>query len=329
MSRMSLSRRLASVLTALLAVVVLAKPAYPQGEGMIRGTVRDAEGQTVAGATIVVAFQGGVTRQFETTSNDQGAYIQIGLMPGPYTVTAEKEGVGRLTMAVTLRAGQRVDMDFQLMSEREAALASISEEDRARLEKAEAASGAFDQGIAATQAGNFDEAIAKFTEALEQSPDCGDCYRNLGIVYTRTEDYGRAEAALKSALELDPEDAAAYDGLAHVYNAQGKFDEAAEASAQAAKLAGGGAAQAGSATAVFDQGLIFWNAGRIADAKKQFEETLQLDPDHGEVHYWLGMATLNEGKIPEAAAELKLYIERDTDGRFAEQAAGILAQIQP
>ncbi len=41
------------------------------------------------------------------------------------------------------------------------------------------------------------------------------------------------------------------------------------------------------------------------------------------------MAHLNAGQVPEAAAELKLYHYREPDGRFAEQAAGILAQIQP
>ena len=50
---------------------------------------------------------------------------------------------------------------------------------------------------------------------------------------------------------------------------------------------------------------------------------------HGEAHYWLGMANLNEGKVPDAAAELKIYLEREPDGRFATEAGGILGSIQP
>ena len=143
------------------------------------------------------------------------------------------------------------------------------------------------------------------------------------------EDYAQAEAAFQRAIELAPDDAAAYEALAEVYNAQRKFDEAAEASAQAVRLSGAGTALGAGVTAVFDQGLILWNAGRIGEARAQFEQTLTLDPDHGEAHYWLGMANLNEGKVPEAAAELKIYLEREPDGRFATEAAGILGSIQP
>ena len=35
------------------------------------------------------------------------------------------------------------------------------------------------------------------------------------------------------------------------------------------------------------------------------------------------------GAVAEAAAEFTLYLDREPDGRFAEQAGSILAQIQP
>lgn len=329
MTRMSLSGRRTAVVMALLGTVVLAKPAYAQNYARIYGVVTDAEGQPVADATVVVDFQGDLTRQYESTTNDEGEFMQMGLSRGPYGVTVTKEGVGAMTGTVTLRAGQSFEMNIELLSPEELYRATRSEEELAELARIEAATDPFDQGVDATRSGNLDEAVARFNEALEALPDCGDCHRNLGIVYTRMEDYAQAESAFKRALELAPDDAAAYKGLADVYNAQRRFDDAGEASAQAAKLSGGGTAQGGSATAVFDQGLIFWNAGRIAEARRQFEQTLTLDPDHGEAHYWLGMANLNEGKVPEAAAELKIYLDREPDGRFAAEAAGILGSIQP
>ena len=133
---------------------------------------------------------------------------------------------------------------------------------------------------------------------------------------------------VKAAIAAQPENPASYDGLAEIYNAQRQFDDAAEASAEAARLSGGGSG-GDSATSVFDQGLIFWNAGRLAEARQQFERTLEIDSEHGEAHYWLGMANLNAGQIAEAAAEFTLYLDREPDGRFAEQAGGILTQIQP
>ena len=54
-----------------------------------------------------------------------------------------------------------------------------------------------------------------------------------------------------------------------------------------------------------------------------------ISPAHGEAHYFLGMAKLNEGLIAEAARELQAYLDREPDGRFAAQATGVLGQIQP
>ena len=71
---------------------------------------------------------------------------------------------------------------------------------------------------------------------------------------------------------MKPDDAEAYNGLANVYNAQRKFDEAAAASAKANELAAaapGGAGGGGSADSLYNQGVILWNSGKIADAKKR------------------------------------------------------------
>jgi superkiller protein 3 len=139
-------------------------------------------------------------------------------------------------------------------------------------------------------------------------------------------DYAQAEATYKKLLELNPNSAEGYNGLASAYNAQKKFDLAAEASAQAAKL--GGAAGGASASAIFNQGVIAWNASRIADAKKAFEEAVKLDPKLADAHYWLGMANLNEGNMAGAATSFEEYLKIAPTGQYAEQAKGILGQIK-
>ncbi len=317
------------VLLALVAVVAWAEPASAQNNSRIFGVVSDAAGQPVPDVSITLEFQGGVARKHETKTNRDGSFTQVGLTSGPYTVTATKDGIGGATGKVTLRAGQSFQMNLQLLPPGAANRETLSEGDRKRVELLAAATGAFKRGLEAVGTGSLDEAVKLFNEALEASPTCGDCHRNLGIVFTRMKDYARAESAFKQALALQPDDAASYAGLAEAYNAQRKFAEAGEANAQAAKLKGGPAAAGGNAAAVFDQGLILWNAGKVDEARQQFEETLKLDSTHAEAHYWLGMANLNAGKVAEAAAELKLYLDRDPKGRFAAQATGIVKQLQP
>ena len=306
--------------------ITVAVPAAAQNSARVFGVITDPAGETVEDVTVTLVYEGGVTRSFEMTTNAEGEFLQIGLARGPYTLTAVKEGVGVNQAAVELRVGQSLEQDLTLRSLEELYRESVSEEERAELDAQAATSDAFEQGLAAARGGRLEEAVTRFQAALETAPDCAECQRNLGIVQGRLGAYDEAEAAFRAALALDSENPASYTGLAEIYNAQRRFDDAAEASAAAARLSGGGGG-GDNPTAVFDQGLILWNAGRLDEARQQFERTLQLDPEHGEAHYWLGMANLNGGQMAEAAAEL--YLDREPNGRFAATATGILSSIQP
>ena len=66
-------------------------PAQAQ-TGTARGKVFDAQGQPVADAKIVIEYQGGITRKFEIKTNKKGEYMQVGMQPGPYRITASKDG---------------------------------------------------------------------------------------------------------------------------------------------------------------------------------------------------------------------------------------------
>ena len=322
------SSRLCRSMVAVVALAIAsAGAAAAQNSARVFGVITDRGGQPVAGATVTLEFAGGLTRSFEVTTNEAGEFLQIGLARGPYTLTAAREGVGLNRVAIDLAVGQELEQNLTLLTVEEIYRDSLSADERAAFDARNATTDAFDQGLAAARGGQLDEAVGYLRTALEATPDCAECQRNLGIVHGRMGAYAEAEAAFRAALALDPENAETYDGLAEIYNAQRRFDDAAEASAAAARLSGGGGSD--NPTAVFDQGLIFWNAGRLDEARQQFERTLQLDPEHGEAHYWLGMANLNGGQMAEAAAEFQIYLEREPNGRFAATATGILSSIQP
>lgn len=322
---MRVSRPIHPFLLAAAIAAVLAPPALAQNSARIFGVVTDYEGNVVAGAGVLMEFQGGITRSFETSSNDQGEYIQVGLASGPYIVTVTAEGIGTVRYDVRVSAGQELELDVQVLAPGQVDRTGLSAEEIADLE----ARAAFESGLEAARGGDPDEAARFLTEALEFTPDCGECLRNLGIVEFRRGNHAEAERALRRATEIAPDDAAAYDALADVYNAQRRFDEAGEASAEAARLSGGAEGGGSDAGAVFDQGLIAWNAGRLDEARGLFEQTLTLDPSHGEANYWLGMASLNAGQVAEAVTFWRTYVEREPDGRFAAQATGLIAQLAP
>ena len=325
MAGSSVSAWVPAGVAALLASVALATGVSGQTGGTVRGTVVDDQGAPMADASVSFVLQGGLAARFQITTNDDGQFRQLGLPPGTYRMTVGREGYAEQVQDVRVVTRQTVSVTVALQS----TALLVSEEERARRERVAEVRGGFDAGLAAIRAERYDEAITLLTAALEVDPNCPDCRYNIGIAHLRKKEYERAEAAFTATLDLQPDYARAYQGLADVYSAQGKFDDAIEASAEATRLAGGGAGGDGDASGVFGEGVTLWNAGRIAEAKQQFEATLRLDPDHGEAHYFLGMANLNEGRIAEAARELQAYLDREPDGRFAAQATGVLGQIQP
>lgn len=245
---------------AVFATLAIAWPAAAQSTGLVKGLVKDDKGQPVEGAKVTIEFTGGVSRKFDGKSDKKGEFLQIGLAPGEYKITAEKD---KLTAAQTVRVriGQTAEASLVLGVNAAASSAEAAKKS-AELKKV------FDEGVAASHEGKQDEAIAAFTKAAELNPSCYDCYYNVGFANAQKKEYDKAEAAYKRAIELKADYAEAYNGLANIYNAQRKFDQASEASAKAMQYSGGGAiggvaAAGGNADAMYNQGVILWNAGNI------------------------------------------------------------------
>jgi tetratricopeptide (TPR) repeat protein len=310
-----------------LGLTALSTNGYAQGR--LKGKVVDAENKPVEGASIVMESKE-MNRKISTKTDKRGEYAQF-LSPATYVVTASK---GNLNQTVEVRVSlDEKEQNFTLKAGAGGGSgAGPSEADRKKAEAEMAAvKSSFEQGVALSNEGKYDEAIAKFNEVLVKVPKCTECQTNIAAVYMRKKDYDAAEAAYKKAIEINASSAEAYMGLANVYNAQKKFDQATEAGAQAQKLLsapGGTGGGAVNASAVFNQGVIAWNAGKIPDAQKLFEQAVAADPKMAEAHYWLGMALVNQGKLPEAVKSFEEYLKLDASGQYAEQAKGMLAAIK-
>ncbi|HEY7500275.1 MAG TPA: tetratricopeptide repeat protein [Vicinamibacterales bacterium] len=296
--------------------------------GRLKGKVVDANNKPVEGATVVMESKE-MNRKFTTKTDRRGEYTHF-LAPGPYVVTVTKDSLSQ-TQETRVSIDEK-ELNFTLRPGGGGGGAGPSDADRKKMEAEMAAvKTAFEAGVAADRAGNYDEAIAKFNEVAVKLPKCTECYANIGSIHMRKKEYELAEAAYKKAIDANPNSGEAYMGLANAYNAQRKFDLATEAGATANKLMGSGTAGAAggaSAGAVFNQGVIAWNAGKIPDAQKLFEQAVTLDPKLADAHYWLGMANVNQGKLPEAVKSFEEYLKLDAKGQYAEQAKSMLAAIK-
>ena len=303
--------RAAIVSALMLALIALATPALAQ-TGQLKGKVVNAQNTPIRDAKITMVAVD-TNRKYETKSDGQGNWRQIGLPPGMYTVTAEKD---KMVQSFDVKLGiETKDVNFSL----EPGGKMSDEAAKKEAERVAALQAAFAEGSALANAGKADEAIAKFNEVLVTYPKCAECHSNMAALYSRQQDWAKAEAAYKKAIELKPDMADAYTGLANVYNAQKKFTEAQAMSAEAAKH-GGGAAAGGNADALYNQGVIAWNGNDFPKAQELFLAAVKANDKHAEAHFMLGQAYLNTGKLPEAAKEFETYLKLAPTGPNAEKA---------
>lgn len=112
--------RLAIPLTAVLLAISIPDMLHGQAvTGTVIGTVQDATGAAVPGATVQIQnIAKGVN--YQTTTNESGNYTQADVQPGPYTVTITKTGFQKYVqqnVAVTVGQSARVDATMQVGTE--------------------------------------------------------------------------------------------------------------------------------------------------------------------------------------------------------------------
>jgi Tfp pilus assembly protein PilF len=315
MIRMAFRRLAPSVLCAAVALAFAATASAQTG--VVRGKVVDAQGAPVDGAKVTISAQS-VKNTREVKTNKKGEFVQVGLFPGDYTITVEKDKL-KATQDTKVSIGDNPPLDFKL--------APSAADEQAK--KVAALEKVFSEGVELVKAGKHDEAIAKFNEAISQAPNCNQCYDNIGFAHAQRKDWVQAEAAFKKALEIKPDDGNAWGGLVNVYSATDRHDLAKEANAKAAQFNPEGAGAGGGAVQLYNDGVILWNNKEFEQAKAKFVEATKVDPKFAQAYYLLGKANINLGDFAGAVAALETYVQLEPNGEHAEDAKKNIQDLQP
>jgi hypothetical protein len=94
-----------------------ARPASAQGVGAIGGTITDASGGVLPGATVTLSNPGTIGGNQETTTDARGAFQFLRLVPGTYSVKAELAGfraMARDNVVVNADVTVRVDLKLDI-----------------------------------------------------------------------------------------------------------------------------------------------------------------------------------------------------------------------
>ena len=322
-SNRSVSYKLKNLLVIFLLLTAFPSYSNAQTTGVVSGFVFDQQNNALDGVQIIFHSQDTEGFSVETTSNSTGKFSQFDLLPGHYVITAETEDLGAHSFRVRVYPGQSVQVNFKLEQGNHLAPWQDGLVDQSKL------TDMFDEGVSENRMGNFERAIAKFQEVLRIYPRCIDCRYNIGIAYTRLEDYLSAETAFKKAIEIRPDFVTSYYGLAAVYDKQEKTEEATRARSQANRLAVEAMAiSKTNARNIFSQAIIFFNAGNVTEAMRQFQQAEKLDPSLVSVHYWLGLANLAEGNQSAAEKRFERYLLLVPNGQYTDEATEALGKTR-
>jgi pentatricopeptide repeat protein len=341
---------------ALMAATILALlvPAAWAQTGSIKGKIVDETGKPIADAHIdMVSKETG--RKYQLKSNGKGEIFSLGIAAGQYEVTVTSSTGQLLTkynnFPVKLDENR---LDIDMAKEKASAQQTMSEEQKKQMEavqkentKIKGLNDRLAAAKAASDAGNFDQAVQILTEATQLDPTrdllwlkLGDAQRSAAQKATdaaaKKQGYEGSLVSYKKALELSSNTkpdllGAIYNNMADSYARTGQTEEAIKAYDQAVA-----ANPPGAAGYYYNEGAVLTNTNKFKEANAAFDKALQADPAKADAWYWKGangvnLATLGkDGKMvpPEGTAEaFNKYLELEPEGKFAEQSKAMLQAL--
>src|SRR5215475_11998515 len=159
-------------------------------------------------------------------------------------------------------------------AEKERLAAKVEEERRKQAEAQARArySTLMSQGHTDINNGDYDKAIAAFSDAMRLDPKSALAFTNRGVAYERKGDNDRAIADFNEAIRLDPKNVLAFANRGIAYGKKGDTDRAIADYNEAIRL------DPKNALAFANRGIAYGKKGDNDRAIADFNEAIRLDP---------------------------------------------------
>ena len=131
----------------------------------------------------------------------------------------------------------------------------------------------FSLGLAYSDLGRYDDAIAANREALRINSEDTAAWNNLGSTYNNLGRPDDAIAAYREAVRINPEHASAWYGLGIAYIELGRYDDAIAANREAVRI------NPEDAPAWINLGFAYGNLDRPDDAIAAYRKALRINPE--------------------------------------------------
>ncbi|HUA87276.1 MAG TPA: tetratricopeptide repeat protein [Bryobacteraceae bacterium] len=348
-------------LAALFSTVCLAQTTAFEGD------VKGVDGQPLKGAVIHLE-RTDIKGNYKVKTDKKGHYYYGGLPLGTYKISVEVEGKEMDSVNnVRSKLGDPTELSFDLKQaaaraaaaggtqaaaeaqDAERGMSASQKKDyeeklkkqQADMAKNKALNDAFNAGVQAEDAKQWDIAVQQFEKASELDPKqnvvwgrLADSYINLANTKAGAERdaaLDKGVAAYQKAIELKPDAPEYHNNYALALAKQKKF---ADAQAELTKAAQLDPASAGKY--YYNLGAVLVNTGQTDQAIEAFKKAIDTDPNYAEAYLQygitlMGKATLgSDGKmvpVPGTAEAFQKYLQLQPNGKDAETAKQMLASL--
>jgi tetratricopeptide (TPR) repeat protein len=352
-----------------MALFALASFAQITGlEGVVKGT----DGKIVQGAEIRI-HRTDIKGDYKCKTDKRGHYIYNGLPIGTYELSLWIDGkqVDQLKGVKTSPGDPQVhdfdekaiqadtgakqalaqkametgqisdDLARQLTPEQKKELQQQIDKGVNQRKKNNALNDAYNGGMTALEAKQYDQAIESFNKAGDLDPAQLAVWSHLaeaymGLAGTKTgPDHdaavGKALEAYTKALALKPDDASIHNNYGLALAKAGKFPDALGELEKAAQLE-----PANACKYYYNAGALLTNAGQVDPAIDTFKKGIAADANCADAYYQMGVnlmakvTTGPDGKMIPVAGTVEAfqtYLKLKPDGSYAESAKEMLATL--
>ena len=333
---------------------------------VMEGNVKGEDGKPVQGAVIKIT-RTDIKGNYQVKTDKKGHFLYAGLPLGMYDVSVEIGGAAKDSVKGVRLHGDMPPVDFDLAksaaggpgeqggqtqpaaqdatrgmtAQQKAELEKQLKEREEAMKKNKELNDAFNSGMTAAQAKQWDQAIASFNKASELDAKQHVVWAQLAeaeMNFAATKSGAEADAetakgldAYQKAIELKPDDAGYHNNFALSLAKAKKFPEAQAELTKAATLDPPNAGRY-----YYNLGALLVNSGQNEPAGDAFKKAIDIDPNYADAQYQYGVFLLSkatvaaDGKVTPVggtAEAFQKYLQLKPDGPFADSAKQMLATL--
>jgi clan AA aspartic protease (TIGR02281 family) len=178
------------------------------------------------------------------------------------------------------------------------------------------------RGLAAAEKKDYDQAIVDYSEAIKLNPTSIDVYKDRGNAYSNKNDYDRAIADFSQAIKLDPNYALAYNNRGFAYFRKNDFDRAIIDYTEAVKR------NPNYALAYNNRGNAYFRKNNYDLAIADYGEAIRRNSSYAIAYDNRGFAYAQKNDYDQALADYDEAVRRNPRLASAHAHRGVLYQAK-